>query len=293
MPYRPLPTDAVELEEGIQRLWESEDTFHRSLELRAGAPEYVFFEGPPTANGKPGVHHILSRTIKDAVARYRAMSGWHVTRIAGWDTHGLPVEIEAEKQLGISGKPEIERLGIRRFNDVCRENLFTYKEDWERFSGRMGVWLDYDNAYITCSPHYVESVWWAISEIHAQGRLYKGYKVVPYCPRCGTGLSSHEVAQGYQTVREPSVYVKFRLIDDPAGASVLSWTTTPWTLPGNVALAVGEGLDYLRVRIREAKTVHGAGTGSSGVEADASFPRGAKPCVEVVERRFSVCHRPV
>ena len=270
MSYRPLPESVTELENQVLEDWESEDTFHRGLEARRGAPEFVFYEGPPTANGKPGVHHLLARTIKDTVARYRAMTGWHVTRIAGWDTHGLPVEIEAEKQLGISGKPEIERMGIARFNQVCRENLFTYKADWERLSRRIGYWLDYENAYVTCTPQYIESVWWALSEIHRKGHLYKGYKVLPYCPRCGTGLSSHEVAQGYRDVSEPSVYVKFRLEDDAGDASILSWTTTPWTLPGNVALAVGEEIDYLRVRIREPK------------DAEGTFPKGASPGEELI-----------
>ncbi len=269
MKYRPLPESVTDLEDRILDTWDSEDTFHRGLEARRGAPEFVFYEGPPTANGQPGVHHLLARTIKDTVARYRAMTGWHVTRIAGWDTHGLPVEIEAEKRLGISGKPEIERMGIARFNQECRENLFTYKTDWERLSRRIGYWLDYENAYVTCTPEYIESVWWALSEIHRKGHLYKGYKVLPYCPRCGTGLSSHEVAQGYRDVSEPSVYVKFRLVDDPGEASILSWTTTPWTLPGNVALAVAEDVDYLRVRIREP-------------EGEARFPKGAKPGEELI-----------
>jgi isoleucyl-tRNA synthetase len=270
MSYRPLPESVVELEEQVLEAWELEDTFHRSLELRRDAPEFVFYEGPPTANGRPGVHHLLPRTIKDTVARYRAMTGWHVTRMAGWDTHGLPVEIEAEKMLGISGKPEIEELGIARFNQVCRENLFTYKEDWERLSRRIGYWLDYENAYVTCTPDYIESVWWALAEIHRKGLVYKGYKVLPYCPRCGTGLSSHEVAQGYRVVSEPSVYVKFRLEDDDDGASILSWTTTPWTLPGNVALAVGEDIDYLRVRLREPG------------EGEGGFPKGASPGEELI-----------
>ncbi len=270
MTYRTLPERPIDLEEEMLEAWEAEDTFHRSLELRREAPEFVFYEGPPTANGKPGVHHVLARAIKDAVARYRAMAGFHVTRIAGWDTHGLPVEIEAEKQLGISGKPEIERIGIARFNEVCRENLFTYKEDWERLSRRIGYWLDYENAYVTCTPSYIESVWWALSEIHRKGLLYKGYKVLPYCPRCGTGLSSHEVAQGYRVVSEPSVYVKFRLEDDPEGAAILSWTTTPWTLPGNVALAVGSDIDYLRVRVREPR------------DDESGFPKGASPGEELI-----------
>jgi isoleucyl-tRNA synthetase len=270
-PYRQLPTTAIALEEEILALWEAEKTFRRSLELRKGAPEFVFYEGPPTANGRPGVHHIIARTIKDSVARFRSMTGWHVTRIAGWDTHGLPVEIEAEKQLGISGKPEIERLGIARFNAVCRENIFTYKEDWERLSLRIGYWLDYDRPYITFTPEYIESVWWALADVHEKGLLYRGYKVLPYCPRCGTGLSSHEVAQGYRMVSEPSVYIKFHLVDDPAQARVLSWTTTPWTLPGNLALAVGADVDYVRLRIREPDSA------ADGGESGVPFPRGAEP----------------
>ena len=251
MKYPELPDSHPALEEEVLRVWEDEGTFHQSVRARAGEPEFVFYEGPPTANGRPGVHHLISRTIKDLVARYRTMTGHHVTRIAGWDTHGLPVELEAERRLNISGKAQIEELGIAEFNRVCREGIFTYKDDWERFSLRIGYWLDYDNAYITCTPEYIESVWWAISEIERKGLLYRGYKVVPYCPRCGTGLSSHEVALGWATVVETAVFVKFHLADDADGARVLSWTTTPWTLPGNVALAVGEEIEYAKVRVRD------------------------------------------
>ncbi len=249
MGYPELPGSVTELEEGVLARWEEEDLFHRSLEARRGSPEYVFFEGPPTANGRPGVHHILARTIKDLAGRHRTMTGHHVLRKAGWDTHGLPVEIEAERQLGISGKPEIEEFGIAEFNRVCRENLFTYKDEWERLSRRIGYWLDYDDPYITCSPEYIESAWWALSEIDRKGLLYKGYKVLPYCPRCGTGLSSHEVAQGYEEVEDTAVFVAFPLVDDADGASVLGWTTTPWTLPGNVALAIHPDVEYVRVRV--------------------------------------------
>ena len=249
MTYPDLPDTHPALEEEILRVWAEEDTFHASVRAREGEPEFVFYEGPPTANGRPGVHHLISRTIKDLVARYRTMTGHHVTRIAGWDTHGLPVELEAERRLNISGKAQIEELGIAEFNRVCREGIFTYKDDWERLSLRIGYWLDYDNAYITCTPEYIESVWWAIAEIESKGLLYRGYKVVPYCPRCGTGLSSHEVALGWTNVVDTAVFVKFHLKDDPEQARVLSWTTTPWTLPGNVALAVGEGIEYVKVRI--------------------------------------------
>ena len=199
----------------------------------------MFYEGPPTANASPGVHHILARTIKDTVARYRTMSGYHVPRKAGWDTHGLPVELEVERSLGISGKPDIERYGIRKFNDMCRSNVFRYQDDWERLSRDIGYWLDYGDPYVTYSREFIESGWWALSEIEKRGLLYRGYRVIPTCPRCGTGLSSHEVAQGYRDVTEPAVYMKFHLVDDPDGARILSWTTTPWTLPGNLGLAVG------------------------------------------------------
>jgi isoleucyl-tRNA synthetase len=246
MEYRELTEPIEALEQEILEHWEREGTFERSLELREGAPEFVFYEGPPTANGRPGVHHVLARTIKDAVARHRAMSGHHVTRIAGWDTHGLPVEIEAERRLGISGKPEIEKIGIAEFNQACRDNVFTYKEDWERLSLRIGYWLDYDRPYITFSPEYVESVWWALAEIERKGLLYRGFKVLPYCPRCGTGLSSHEVAQGYADRSDPSVTVRFPIVGE-ADRSLLVWTTTPWTLVSNVAVAFGPELSYVEV----------------------------------------------
>lgn len=249
MAYRSIPDSVGELEQTVLRCWDEEGTFERSLAARADAEDFVFFEGPPTANGRPGVHHILARTIKDVIARYRTMAGYHVPRKAGWDTHGLPVELESERQLGISGKPEIEKLGIEKFNDVCRQNVFKYQDEWERLSRRIGYWLDYEDPYVTYSPEFIESVWWALSEIERLGMLYRGYRVVPFCSRCGTGLSSHEVAQGYKQVSEPAVTMKFHLVDDPDGGRILSWTTTPWTLPGNVGLAVGADIVYVRIRI--------------------------------------------
>ena len=246
--YRPIPDSPTELEESVLERWESEDTFVRSLELTKDGKPFVFFEGPPTANGRPGIHHVLSRTLKDTFCRYQAMQGRCVTRIAGWDTHGLPVEVEAEKALGISGKPEIEKIGVERFTQVSREHIFTYKEEWEKLSLRIGFWLDYSRAYITCSPEYIESVWWALAQFHEKGLLYRGHKVVPYCPRCGTGLSSHEVAQGYEEVSEPAVTVKFPVEGQP-GVFLLAWTTTPWTLPGNVALAVSPMVAYIKARV--------------------------------------------
>jgi isoleucyl-tRNA synthetase len=246
--YQEIPEDPTQLEGSVLKTWEEEGTFHRSLELTADGEPFVFYEGPPTANGRPGIHHVFARTIKDAFCRYQTMLGRSVTRIAGWDTHGLPVEVEAEKALGISGKPDIEGIGVDEFTRVCREHIFTYKEDWEKLSLRIGFWLEYSRAYITCSPEYVESVWWALSKFHEKGLLYRGHKVVPFCPRCGTGLSSHEVALGYEEVTEPAVTVKFPVRDRP-GEFLLAWTTTPWTLPGNVALAVSPMIAYVKARV--------------------------------------------
>ncbi|MGI9039263.1 MAG: isoleucine--tRNA ligase [Gemmatimonadota bacterium] len=243
-----------DLEAEVLELWRTEDTFGRSLAAREGAPEFVFYEGPPTANGRPGVHHVMARTIKDSIGRFRAMTGRHVTRIAGWDTHGLPVELEVEKLLGLSGKPDIEKLGIAEFNRVCRENLFTYKADWERLSERIGYWLDYDRPYVTCSPDYIESVWWALSRIEEKGLLYLGYKVLPYCPRCGTGLSSHEVAQGYADRTDPSITVRFPIVGR-SDTHLLVWTTTPWTLVSNVAVAFGPDVRYVEVEHGGARYV--------------------------------------
>ena len=267
MRYRPLAaeSDAHALEEELLTLWNEEDLFGRTLLARAGAPEFVFFEGPPTANGRPGIHHMFSRTLKDLFCRHRAMRGFHVPRKAGWDTHGLPVEIEVEKALGISGKQDIERVGVEEFNRRCRESVWKYREEWERLSARMGYWLDYAHPYVTYSNEYVESVWWALKTLHAKGFLYQGHKILPYCPRCGTSLSSHEVAQGYEDVEDPSVYVALDLVDDPPRSRepatdnrdpstpaprrrIVVWTTTPWTLVSNAALAVNPDLTYVEVR---------------------------------------------
>jgi len=238
-----------DLEKQVLAQWKKEDTFQKSLELRAGRPRFVFYEGPPTANGKPATHHILARAFKDLFPRYKTMKGFYVERKAGWDTHGLPVEIEIEKKLGISGKFEIENeIGIERFNQLCRQSVYEYVDDWVVFSERMGFWQDYDNAYWTLTSDYIQSVWWALSEMWKQGLVYKGFRVAPYCPRCATPLSSHELAQGYRdNVPDPSVFIRFRLKSDPK-TSILAWTTTPWTLPGNVALAVGPDVDYVKVR---------------------------------------------
>ena len=238
-----------ELEKQIMALWKEEGTFQKSLELRADKPRFVFYEGPPTANGKPATHHILARAFKDLFPRYKTMKGFYVERKAGWDTHGLPVEIEIEKKLKISGKFEIENeIGIERFNELCRASVHEYVSDWVAFSERMGFWLDYENAYWTLTPDYIQSVWWALSEMWKQGLVYKGFRVAPYCSRCATPLSSHELALGYRdNVPDPSVFVRFRLKQDPRTA-ILAWTTTPWTLPGNVALAVDNDVDYIKVK---------------------------------------------
>lgn len=238
--------DVNQMEEGVLKFWKRNDVFHQSLKTREDGPEYVFFEGPPTANGKPGVHHVLARAFKDIFPRYKTMNGYHVSRRGGWDTHGLPVEIEVEKKLGIKNKREIEEYGIAEFNALCRESAFTYIQDWERMTDRIGYWVDLDEAYITFKNSYIESVWNILKNFWDKELLYQGYKVVPYCPRCGTPLSDHEVAQGYHEVSDPSVYVRMPLVDEP-GTSLLVWTTTPWTLPGNVAVAAGENVDYVKV----------------------------------------------
>jgi len=233
----------------VLSLWREIDAFQEGLKRREGSPLFIFYEGPPTANGLPGVHHVLSRTLKDIICRYKSMRGFYVPRKGGWDTHGLPVEIAVERELGISGKEQIESFGIAEFNRRCRESVLRYEADWRRVTERIGYWLDMDHPYFTFDNSYIETVWWLLRKYWDGGYLYEGFKIVPYCPRCETPLSSHEVSQGYDEVTEPSVTVKFELVDEP-GVFVLAWTTTPWTLPGNVALAIGEDLDYVLVRQR-------------------------------------------
>lgn len=244
MSWTPWPAGTPDdLERELLARWKSEGLFQQVQQASAAGQAFVFFEGPPTANGRPGIHHVFSRTIKDLVCRFRVMQGRSVTRIAGWDTHGLPVEIEVEKRLGLSGKKAIEEYGVEEFNALCRESVFTYKDEWERLSDRIGYWLDYDRPYITCSPEYVESVWWLLRRLADRGLLTRGHRVLPYCPRCGTVLSSHELAQGYEDVTTNSVYVTFPLEDEPQ-RQLLVWTTTPWTLLSNVAVAVHPDLEY-------------------------------------------------
>ncbi len=235
-----------QMEEAVLAFWKAQDVFHRTMAERKGGPEYVFFEGPPTANGKPGVHHVLARAFKDIFPRYKTMRGYHVSRRGGWDTHGLPVEIEVEKKLGFTNKSQIEDYGIDRFNELCRKSAFEYIQEWEKLTDRMGYWVDLEKAYITYSQGYMESVWWILKSFWEKGLLYQGFKVVPYCPRCGTPLSDHEVAQGYDEAVDPSVFVRLPLVDQP-DTCLLVWTTTPWTLPGNVAVAAGADVDYVKV----------------------------------------------
>jgi isoleucyl-tRNA synthetase len=234
------------MEDGVLKFWKRENIFKKTVEQRQGAPEYVFYEGPPTANGKPGVHHVLARAFKDMFPRYKIMRGYNVSRRGGWDTHGLPVEIEVEKQLGFNGKQQIEEYGIDRFNELCKKSVFTYIQDWERLTDRIGFWVDLEEAYVTYTNDYMESVWWILKNFWDKDLLFKGYKVVPYCPRCGTPLSDHEVALGYEEATDPSVFVRMPLVDKP-DTSLLVWTTTPWTLPGNVAVAAHPDIDYVTV----------------------------------------------
>src|SRR5262245_29201675 len=256
MPFRDdlRPDRLPALEEEALRLWDSEGTFAATLAARRDAKPFVFYEGPPTANGKPGLHHVLARGLKDFACRLKTMQGFLVERKAGWDTHGLPVEIAAEKALGLEGKDAIERLGVAEFNRVCRESVFRHLEDWERMTRRIGYWLDFQTAYKTLSNEYIESVWAILADWHRRGLLFRGHKVMPYCPRCGTPLSSHEVGLGFLDVQDPSVYVRFRALSDDGKElpeSFLVWTTTPWTLPSNVALAVHPDVDYVKVKVSE------------------------------------------
>jgi isoleucyl-tRNA synthetase len=238
--------DVNKMEEGVLNLWKQENVFHRTLEERKDGPNYVFYEGPPTANGRPGVHHVLARAFKDIFPRYKTMTGHFVSRRGGWDTHGLPVEIEVEKQLGFTNKQQIEDYGIAKFNALCRESAFTYIQEWEKLTDRIAFWVDLETAYITFKNSFIESTWWILKQFWEKDLLYQGFKVVPYCPRCGTPLSDHEVAQGYKDADDPSVFVRMRLLDEQ-DTSFLVWTTTPWTLPANVAIAAGAKVDYVKI----------------------------------------------
>ena len=248
--YKPVETNLnfVDREKQVLEFWKQEDIFKKSVEKNEGNPEFSFYDGPPTANGKPHIGHILTRVMKDIIPRYKTMKGYHVLRKAGWDTHGLPVELEVEKMLGIDGKQEIEKYGIEPFIKKCKESVWKYSNEWRKMSDRIGYWADMDNPYVTYDNNYIESVWWAIKQMADKGLIYKGYKIVPYCPRCGTALSSHEVAQGYKDVEETSVFVKFAL-KDVENTYFLAWTTTPWTLPSNVALCMNGKEDYTKIKV--------------------------------------------
>jgi isoleucyl-tRNA synthetase len=254
--------DFNEIEQKILEFWREKKIFQKSLQKNKGKKNFVFFEGPPTANGQPGMHHVEARAFKDIIPRYKTMRGFFVDRKAGWDTHGLPVELEVEKELGLKNKKDIEKYGIEKFNQKCRESVWKYKDEWEKLTDRIGFWLDMENPYITYENYYIESIWFILKKIFDKGLMYKGFKVVPHCPRCGTGLSSHEVAQGYKTIIDKSIIVKFPISNFQfpnksqnlnSKTYLLAWTTTPWTLPANVGLAVNSKIDYIKFKTQNAK----------------------------------------
>ena len=252
--YKPVPTDLnfVSREKDIEKFWKEAKIFEKSSQIEG--PSYVFYDGPPTANGKPHIGHVLTRVIKDMIPRYHTMKGQYVPRKAGWDTHGLPVELEVEKKLGLDGKEQIEEYGLEPFIDKCKESVWKYKGMWEDFSSTVGFWADMDDPYVTYHNSYIESVWWSLKQIYDKGLIYKGFKIVPYCPRCGTPLSSHEVAQGYKLVKERSAVVRFKVVGEDA--YFLAWTTTPWTLPSNVALCVNPNDEYIKVKAKDGYTYY-------------------------------------
>ena len=254
--YQKVATDLnfVEREKEVEKFWEDNHIFEKSTENRKEGPTYTFYDGPPTANGKPHIGHVLTRVIKDMIPRYRTMKGYMVPRKAGWDTHGLPVELEVEKKLGLDGKDQIEEYGLVPFIDQCKESVWKYKGMWEDFSATVGFWADMENPYVTYHDDYIESEWWALKEIWNKGLLYKGHKIVPYCPRCGTPLSAQEVAQGYKDVKERSAIARFKVKGEDA--YILAWTTTPWTLPSNVALCVNPDEEYAKVKAADGYTYY-------------------------------------
>jgi isoleucyl-tRNA synthetase len=277
----------AEREEEILKFWQENKIFQKSLEKPAPKGNFVFYEGPPTANGKPGIHHLEARAFKDLIPRYKTMRGYHVRRKGGWDTHGLPVELQVEKQLGLKSKKDIEEYGVEKFNKKCKESVWEYVDLWEKFTDRIGFWVDQKNPYITYKNYYIEAVWNIIKKIGEKDLLYKDYKVVPWCPRCETGLSSHELAQGYEDVKDLSIIIKFKIVGEE-NTYILAWTTTPWTLPGNVALAVGKNIDYVKIKLDLDKPItaveHKPGM---SVMATASI---AKPghCYIIAKNRLSI-----
>ena len=268
-----------EREEKILEFWEHNKIFEKSLKKTAKGKPYVFYEGPPTANAAPGIHHLESRSFKDVIPRYKTMAGFFVPRKAGWDTHGLPVEIQVEKALGLKTKKDIEKYGVAQFNEKCRESVWQFKEEWEKSTKRLGFWLDLENPYITYETKYIESLWRIIKEIWKKKLLYQDFKVVPWCPRCETGLSSHEVGQGYKKIREDSIFVKLKL-KNKKGEYLLIWTTTPWTLPANVAIAVNPKIEYTKYKIPNHKQItnpdFASATRSGKIEDPRFVSRGAR-----------------
>ena len=241
-----VDSSVKQAEAEVSKYWNEVNILEKTLEKGKNDPSFVFYEGPPTANGNPGIHHVIARTLKDSVCRYKTMNGYQVKRKAGWDTHGLPVEIQVEKELGLSDKQQIEAYGIDKFNEKCRDSVFSFEKQWREMTERMAYEIDLDNPDITLDNNYIESVWWILDKFNKEGYIYEGHKILPYCPRCGTGLASHEVAQGYKEVKNNTVIAKFKRVD--ADEYFLAWTTTPWTLPSNVALTVGPEVDYVKVK---------------------------------------------
>ena len=281
--YQKVPTDLnfVEREKEVEKFWRENDIFKKSMDNRKKGETYTFYDGPPTANGKPHIGHVLTRVIKDMIPRYRTMKGYMVPRKAGWDTHGLPVELEVEKLLGLDGKEQIEEYGLAPFITKCKESVWKYKGMWEDFSATVGFWADMDDPYVTYHDDYIESEWWALKEIWDKGLLYKGFKIVPYCPRCGTPLSSHEVAQGYKAVKERSAVVRFKAVGEDA--YFLAWTTTPWTLPSNVALCVNPQETYVKVKAADGYTYYMAQALLDKVLGRLADEENGKPAYEVLE----------
>ncbi len=270
----------VDREKNVEKFWKDNDIFQKSMDSRREGETYTFYDGPPTANGKPHIGHVLTRVIKDMIPRYRTMKGYMVPRKAGWDTHGLPVELEVEKLLGLNGKEQIEEYGMEPFIKKCKESVWKYKGMWEDFSGTVGFWADMDDPYVTYHDDFIESEWWALKEIWNKKLLYKGFKIVPYCPRCGTPLSSQEVAQGYKTVKERSAVVRFKVVGEEA--YFLAWTTTPWTLPSNVALCVNPDEIYCKVKAVDGYTYYMAEALLDKVLGKLAENEGDKP-FEVLE----------
>ena len=282
--YDKVPTDLkfVEREKEVEKFWKDNDIFQKSIEDHEGHPTYMFYDGPPTANGKPHIGHVLTRVIKDMIPRYRTMKGYKVPRKAGWDTHGLPVELEVEKMLGLDGKEQIEQYGLEPFIEHCKESVWKYKSMWEDFSATVGFWADMDNPYVTYHNNFIESEWWALKQIWEKGLLYKGFKIVPYCPRCGTPLSSHEVAQGYKDVKERSAIARFKVKGEDA--YILAWTTTPWTLPSNVALCVNPNESYVKVKAADGYTYYMAEALLDTVLGKLADKEAGTPAYEILER---------